>query len=541
MASVYNLNPLTSTASTNFVPLIIFNGESNSSGLAPNSALTAAQLAVRTAVQILNNTTLVFESLQIGVNNTIGHSGLDSTTHGWENMLATFVEQGVFSPFSQVYLVKTGQGGSGVASWNVGGAYFNLFVSRLQAAQSAILDSGKTPLPFIWYSLGINDNPATGQPAIDWQNATIAHFKNMRNVVGYCPIIQPQFMSQYSNINGYLSAIQATEKFYFLPSSTGANVITNSSNHWDSLGMDLLSSRMADLTLNTIGINNDKYTKAALLSLNGVLPSIRVTTLLQAPYITVQPLNALVNQGSAASFSVTAIANPSPSYQWQKQESGLGSFSNVAGAVSSTYTTGALDITNDNTDVYRVVASNSRGSATSDGAVVSMTNEVTWISLVSATDGIPSAGYLKSTGFTTPCGGRIGNVLNAGSAFAFVVDIENSDSEAIIVAINSTVETNYGWDASNVFISGIFASASSLSRTTQGQSTTSIGALSSYPCKIKGEKSGNNLVYSVSYNAGSTYTVINTHSGVLTGLSSVYLKAFVASPSPTKKIKVSLL
>jgi hypothetical protein len=81
--------------------------------------------------------------------------------------------------------------------------------------------------------------------------------------------------------------------------------------------------------------------------------------------ITSQPSNQTASNG-AATFSVTAIATKSAtlSYQWQKQESGAGAFSNVSGATSSSLVLSGLTNADDNGDVYRVVVS-ATGGATS--------------------------------------------------------------------------------------------------------------------------------------------------------------------------------
>lgn len=79
--------------------------------------------------------------------------------------------------------------------------------------------------------------------------------------------------------------------------------------------------------------------------------------------ISSQPTNQSVIEGSTATFSLTAV-NPL-TYQWQKQESGAGAWSNVSGATSASYTTGVLTVANDNTDKYRCVVSNPAGSVNS--------------------------------------------------------------------------------------------------------------------------------------------------------------------------------
>jgi hypothetical protein len=110
-------------------------------------------------------------------------------------------------------------------------------------------------------------------------------------------------------------------------------------------------------------------------------PNIVVTggTTLPAITITSQPSNQTAASG-AATFSVTATVtqNATLSYQWQKQESGSGSFTNVGGATSSTLALSGLTNADDNGDVYRVVVSATGGaeSVTSSSATLTVSPPV---------------------------------------------------------------------------------------------------------------------------------------------------------------------
>jgi hypothetical protein len=74
--------------------------------------------------------------------------------------------------------------------------------------------------------------------------------------------------------------------------------------------------------------------------------------------ITSQPTSQAANNG-AATFSVAATVDPegTPSYQWQKQDGGLGLFVNVNGATTNTLSLSGLTNAADNGDVYRVIVS----------------------------------------------------------------------------------------------------------------------------------------------------------------------------------------
>jgi hypothetical protein len=90
----------------------------------------------------------------------------------------------------------------------------------------------------------------------------------------------------------------------------------------------------------------------------------------------VNPPSNQTASGGSATFSIGASISQgaSLSYQWQKQESGAGSFSNVSGATNSTLELSSLTYSADNGDVYRVVLSGTQGasSVTSSSATLTV-------------------------------------------------------------------------------------------------------------------------------------------------------------------------
>ncbi|HWA27416.1 MAG TPA: pectinesterase family protein [Lacunisphaera sp.] len=83
-----------------------------------------------------------------------------------------------------------------------------------------------------------------------------------------------------------------------------------------------------------------------------------------APSITTQPTSQTVNSGAGVTFTAAASGNPAPTYQWQKDGVDL------PGATS-----GTLSLTNvqaANAGSYRMVATNSAGTATSNAATLTV-------------------------------------------------------------------------------------------------------------------------------------------------------------------------
>jgi hypothetical protein len=250
--SAKNFNIINSRKlSGNEVYLVVFNGESNSGGFADNADLTAGELASRSGVQIWNNTSSAFQNLDIGTNNLISHTGLsDNVTHGWENGLCIGVETGQLP--NPVYLVKTGQGGSIITEWNVGGSYWNTMTGRIDAAISAIEGLGKTPVIVVWYTIGINDRIA-GTNEATWRTNVEAFISNFRTEYGASiPFIMPYFMTlttggganPNANFNDKVADIDAADPLVYTVSGEGG---LRDDNHWNGSGMKSLSERMVNV------------------------------------------------------------------------------------------------------------------------------------------------------------------------------------------------------------------------------------------------------------------------------------------------------
>jgi hypothetical protein len=86
-----------------------------------------------------------------------------------------------------------------------------------------------------------------------------------------------------------------------------------------------------------------------------------------APVINDQPDSLTVAPGGNAAFSVVATGQEL-TYRWQKADSGT--WGNISGATSSTYTITGVDA--DDAGSFRVLVSNSAGTATSTTATLTV-------------------------------------------------------------------------------------------------------------------------------------------------------------------------
>jgi hypothetical protein len=128
---------------------------------------------------------------------------------------------------------------------------------------------------------------------------------------------------------------------------------------------------------NSVGSNEfgAYYNIICMVTASGNLwDPLMVNPVTQAPSITTQPANRTVNAGETATFTVAASGNPSPTFQWQFSTNSGSSWGNVTtsshpGATGITSTT--LTIPNAaiamSTQRFRVTATNTAGSATSNG------------------------------------------------------------------------------------------------------------------------------------------------------------------------------
>jgi glucose/arabinose dehydrogenase len=114
------------------------------------------------------------------------------------------------------------------------------------------------------------------------------------------------------------------------------------------------------------------------------------------PTITQHPTNRTVAEGETAQFTCAASGTAPLSYQWQRKNSGVGSFSNISGATSGSYTTPATVAATDNQAQFRCVVTNSYGNATSNAAT--LTVQVNQRPTAAITT--PTAGTLFSGGQT---------------------------------------------------------------------------------------------------------------------------------------------
>lgn len=226
-------------------PFVVMTGESNSGGRGQNSSATADELAPRAVVQILNNSTMLFEDLDIGTNNLLGHDGLEAYATTEHSIELEVANQAATSKWlkDKVYLCKTGQGGSLSSYWiNNATTYARTFSQRVATAMQLMEDNGVVYRPIVFMSLGWNDGQAGTAKATYKANIQLIH-ANMRAVLGSnTVIVMTKFespLTAFSDINSAIDEIAAADPLCVAMATAGFD---GSGAHWSYAGLKSVAS-----------------------------------------------------------------------------------------------------------------------------------------------------------------------------------------------------------------------------------------------------------------------------------------------------------
>ncbi len=226
-------------------PLIIFLGECNSCGFLSKRRLTEEELGIWPEVQILNNRTMIVESLDMRHNHALCHATLkDNQSYGWELFLAKQVRGGLW-PANPVYLVKAGQGGTRAYHYtrNVSN-YYQIFLMRVNAMRVQIGDC----TPIIWYQQGANE-PEQAPDDEDFKTNVCQLFHNIREDMGKVPIIMTKQLPKTARLNPACEEIARMCSQVTLIGTDEANMGVSDGAHWKDTGYQITADLMHKATL----------------------------------------------------------------------------------------------------------------------------------------------------------------------------------------------------------------------------------------------------------------------------------------------------
>ncbi len=124
----------------------------------------------------------------------------------------------------------------------------------------------------------------------------------------------------------------------------------------------------------TAAQNGDEYEAVFTNSAGSFTSNPATLTIAAAPAVTTQPTSEIADLGGTASFTAAASGAPAPTVQWQVSTDGGTTFTNIAGATSTTYS--FAPSTAENGYEYQAVFTNMSGTVTSNPATLTV-NSVT--------------------------------------------------------------------------------------------------------------------------------------------------------------------
>ena len=217
--------------------------------------------------------------------------------------------------------------------------------------------------------------------------------------------------------------------------------------------------------------------------------TLTVTAAAIAPVFTTQPASQTVTAGAAVTFTAAASGTPAPTYQWRKNGVSL------AGATAASYTIACVAAGDAGT--YSVVAANSAGSATSNGAVLTV-NPVAVAPV-----------------FTIQPASQ---TVTAGAAVTFTA------------AANGTPAPTYQWRKNGVNLAGATAASYAIASVTTGDA----GTYTVVATNSAGSATSNGAVLTVTAaSSAPVFTVQPASQTVAAGNPVTFVASATGTPAPT--------
>lgn len=250
-------------------------------------------------------------------------------------------------------------------------------VTAGQTATFSVLASGTAPISYQWRK---NTSNISGATAASYTTPATTNADNgskfdvvVSNSAGSvtssqailtvnAAAVAPAITTQPSN-----QSVTAGQTAMFIVAATGTAPL---SYQWRKNTLNIAGATAASYTTpaTTSADNGSKFDVVVSNSVSSVTSSqatLAVSTAPVAPTITAQPSNQTVTAGQTATFSVAATGTAPLTYQWQKNAAA------ITGATATSYTTPVTTV-GDSGELFRVVVSNSAGSATSNTATLTV-------------------------------------------------------------------------------------------------------------------------------------------------------------------------
>jgi|GEM_PF-307023 len=322
-------------------------------------------------------------------------------------------------------------------------------------ATFTVVASGTAPLGYQWQK-GTVDIPGATSASYTVTNAQTTDAGNYRVVVSnaagsvtsaaaaltvvtpQAPTITAQPQSQTVSDGGNVT---------FSVTATGTQPF---SYQWKKNGADITGATSATLTLTGVTPASAGSYSVVVTNLVTSVTSAAATLTVQAvaPSITTQPMAQSAPLGGSATFNVVATGTAPLGYQWQKNGT------DIPGATSASYTVTGVQAADFTT--YRVVVTNSAGSATSSVVTLSLAS------------GLPVTAF-NLTGFATVGTGTTGGgvIPETDAAYRKVTTplefvqaiIDSNKTAGKVKVIEIMNDLNLGWTEVGATVQGLASNA----------------------------------------------------------------------------------
>ncbi len=286
-------------------------------------------------------------------------------------------------PVTQTYSLTNN--GSGSLNWSLANtsSWFNIS----PAAGTLVHGDPSAPITVTPTSTVTNFSPGSYSSTLWFTNET-DNFVQSRNVI--MAVVTPPVITSQPTNQALLVGMTAN---FMVGAATNALMFyqwqKNGANLSDA--GNLSGSTTSVLTIGNVTTNNVGTYAVILSNAAGALSSSNasLTIVPSPPVIVLQPTNQSILPGAPASFSVAAVGNTPYYYHWRFNGTNLTNGVNFSGTTNATLIISNVLIANAGS--YSVVVSNTLGSVTSTGAVLSVISVtapgITMFTLWSFTDG----------------------------------------------------------------------------------------------------------------------------------------------------------
>ncbi len=326
------------------------------------------------------------------------------------NVILTGPVDGPFTPATQTYTLTIN--GNGTLNWALGNtsSWFNV-----SPASGTLVSGGPASTITITLASAATNLAAGSYSATLWfTNVTDAFVQTRQTILD---VVTPPAITAQPTNQALLMGMTAN---FSLTVASNALMFYRWQEHGTNLSDvgQISGSATSTLTISNVTATNVGAYSVILSNAAGVLASSNalLTIVPSAPVIILQPTNQAVLPGAPASFSVAAIGNTPYFYHWQFNGTNLANGASFSGATNNSLI--ISNVSTANAGIYSVVVSNTLGSVTSTGAllsVISVTGPgVTLSTLWSFTDG-NSGEYLYSPLAQGKDGNFYGTTLEGGT------------------------------------------------------------------------------------------------------------------------------